>query len=119
MRIPSPSIFPLLLGLILIVTSQGDDGSCSGMTPCDTAGATCTQGTESCCGETYPSLHCNCADDDGSGDLVWNCIATDYCFLPCDMRDPAPAPAEVPGDGATDSLPDSLSTIDEETEDQT
>lgn len=43
--------------------------------------ADCSWGTETCCGTTYPSYGCDCADG------TWACFATDACFiLSCEGR---------------------------------
>lgn len=58
-----------------------DAGACPDAAPfsgtCEGA-LHCEYGTESCCGETYPSLVCNCV----SGD--WQCFNTDACLIPAD-----------------------------------
>lgn len=48
--------------------SHGDSASC-------TPGLTCTYGTETCCGQTYPSLVCTC---NAAGEEA--CHNTDACF---------------------------------------
>lgn len=45
------------------------DGTCSG-------NLTCTYGTETCCGMTYPSTVCNCKNG------RFQCYATDACLIP-------------------------------------
>jgi hypothetical protein len=53
-------------------------GSCAGIAP----GTECTWGSETCCGETYPSTQCTCFGSD------WACLATDACFIrSCEGRD--------------------------------
>lgn len=60
--------------------------------------ARCEYGTESCCGQTYPSLVCTCADG------RWACHSTDACFKPaCPDVVADPGAADLPG---TDVGPD-------------
>jgi len=81
-----------------------------------TGSASCEFGTESCCGETHPSLVCSCSGG------TWACYYTDACLVPfCGDAGPNPdggpgldggpgmdgAPACVPADagGPTDGGP--------------
>jgi len=47
-------------------------------------GLTCNWGTESCCGNTYASIQCNCEQDMPGGESSWMCLQTERCFAPCD-----------------------------------
>ncbi len=49
--------------------SWPDSGS-----PCEPEGVTCAYGSETCCGETYPSYVCRCAGG------IFGCIYTDACM---------------------------------------
>eukprot|EP00984_Skeletonema_dohrnii_P000765 scaffold221_cov113-Skeletonema_dohrnii-CCMP3373.AAC.9 len=62
---------------------------CSPGGACSTEGSSCSEGTETCCGETYDSLKCDCFG--GS----WMCMATDACMFPscCQAGPPKDKPA--------------------------
>lgn len=56
---------------------------------CSTEGSSCSEGTETCCGQTYDSLKCECSG--GS----WMCFHTDACMFPscCATGPPEDKPA--------------------------
>mmetsp|Transcript_7826 Transcript_7826/g.15970 ORF Transcript_7826/g.15970 Transcript_7826/m.15970 type:complete len:821 (+) Transcript_7826:147-2609(+) len=62
---------------------------CSPGGACSTEGSSCSEGTETCCGETYDSLKCDCFG--GS----WMCLQTDACMFPscCQAGPPKDKPA--------------------------
>lgn len=73
-----------------------DGGACPPDVPIGKACAgnlTCTYGTETCCGHTYPSTVCDCMN--GS----FGCYATDACMIPPDACEDAGPPPQVPCGG--------------------
>jgi len=74
-----------------------DPKSCDPFAPCSQEGSTCSKGTESCCGQTFPSMDCQC-EDDGTGKLHYACAFTEACMVPpCCMNGPpvgTPPPSE-------------------------
>lgn len=60
------------------------NGACEGELSCE-------YGTETCCGETFPSTVCHCSGG------IWACLATDACYRPVDSC----------GDAGTDAGNDS------------
>ncbi len=77
------------------ITTTGGDGQqqqqqCSSGAKCFEAGSICTEGTETCCGETHDSLMCECSDD-GNGGLSYDCHFTDACTKPSCCRGPPPS----------------------------
>jgi len=56
---------------------------------CFEEGATCADGKESCCGETFDSLVCDCEFG------AWVCMATDACFAPA-CEEPTTEPVAPP-----------------------
>ncbi len=73
-----------------------DGSTCEPNAACSTEGSICTSGEETCCGKTYASLECECANTNGK--LVNMCRTTDACSLPCADQLPAeqlPPPTEV------------------------
>lgn len=96
------------LGLFLLASvASANDGlralaspKCPKKSPLDSNGnakcsdgLTCTYGEESCCGETFDSLVCDCFDGE------WACRNTDACFRPACLRCPVDEP--VAGDMCT------------------
>jgi len=71
---------------------------CSPGSSCATEGSSCSMGTETCCGQTYDSLKCNCSDG------IWMCHIAEACMLPCAptfsptkrTRQPTPLPSQNP-----------------------
>lgn len=82
--------------------------SCSPNSPCSEEGSVCTEGTETCCGQTFPSLQCDCADS-GGGKLEYMCMYTDACMVPnCKTDSPVTSPAtpvidNIPASGSEDA----------------
>jgi len=72
---------------------QPEEISCSPGGVCSTEGSSCSVGNETCCGETFPSLTCDCMG--GS----WMCINTDACMFPscCRSGPPENQPPPSPG----------------------
>ena len=65
-----------------------EEPSCDANAPCEVEGSVCASGTESCCGETYDSLECECMPNE-DGKPTWACYATEACFLPsCENDEP-------------------------------
>ena len=62
---------------------------CSPGGACSAEGSSCSEGTETCCGQTYDSLKCDCVG--GS----WMCMHTDSCLFPscCAAGPPKDKPA--------------------------
>ena len=57
---------------------------------CYVEGSLCTDGTETCCGQTYDSLLCDCvsADGDGGKGFQYMCVNLDACTdKSCDVID--------------------------------
>jgi len=79
----------------VIDTSVGEveTAVCAPLTACTVEGATCTEGTETCCGETYPALECTCETVPDGSKLAWTCKATDSCLLPCETLAPVATPS--------------------------
>ncbi len=50
---------------------------CSPGGKCSVEGSSCGVGKETCCGQTYDSLKCECSS--GS----WMCLVADACMMPC------------------------------------
>eukprot|EP00579_Thalassiosira_antarctica_P022282 CAMPEP_0201987656 /NCGR_PEP_ID=MMETSP0904-20121228/91909_1 /ASSEMBLY_ACC=CAM_ASM_000553 /TAXON_ID=420261 /ORGANISM="Thalassiosira antarctica, Strain CCMP982" /LENGTH=1137 /DNA_ID=CAMNT_0048541777 /DNA_START=72 /DNA_END=3485 /DNA_ORIENTATION=- len=71
--------------------------SCDSFAACYEEGSTCARGTESCCGDTYDSLKCDCANIDGS--LQYMCFFTDACLRPSCCGSGPPADKPPPADG--------------------
>lgn len=69
---------------------------CAPNAGCAAEGSTCTSGEETCCGETYPSMKCECSDMNGSGKLAYLCRVTDACLLPCADQLPEQLPEQLP-----------------------
>lgn len=57
-------------------TALSSTETCGSGLTCTEAGSTCSVGDETCCGETYPSMQCEC---DGS---QYFCFYTDACMMP-------------------------------------
>ena len=58
------------------ISSLVQEEVCTPGGQCSEEGSSCTEGTETCCGETFPSLECDCMG--GS----WMCRSTDACMVP-------------------------------------
>ena len=54
---------------------------CSPGGKCSEEGSSCGVGKETCCGQTYDSLKCECSS--GS----WMCLVTEACMMPCAPTD--------------------------------
>jgi len=92
-----------------------DGSTCEPNAACSAEGSTCTSGEETCCGRTYPSIECECADMNENGRLAYMCRATEACFLPCADFLPEQLPAEqlpAPPDVTTTSATDASATTD-------
>lgn len=76
-------------------TVQEED--CISGATCYEEGSTCTDGsTESCCGETFDSFVCDCANVD-DGKLQFMCRYTDSCFAPsCETLNPSSLSTATP-----------------------
>ena len=69
---------------------------CSPGDKCSVEGSSCSVGTETCCGQTYDSLKCECSKG------LWLCLVTEACMLPCSptfapttvTRQPTPLPSK-------------------------
>lgn len=75
-------------GLTTVAPSR--PSTCAPNAECFRAGATCASGEESCCGKTYNSMECECADM-GGGKLQYMCRATDACNIPSCPEELPPA----------------------------
>eukprot|EP00984_Skeletonema_dohrnii_P036621 scaffold37797_cov244-Skeletonema_dohrnii-CCMP3373.AAC.1 len=72
--------------------------TCSPGGKCSVEGSSCSVGTETCCGQTYDSLKCECSKG------LWLCLVTEACMLPCSptfapttvTRQPTPLPSKDP-----------------------
>jgi len=69
--------------------------TCKANSPCSEEGARCTKGTESCCGETFDSMVCDCTRNQND-DLEYLCYITDACFVPWCERTSTPTPKPTP-----------------------
>jgi hypothetical protein len=69
-----------------------EETSCSPGGVCSTEGSSCSEGTETCCGQTFSSLICDCMG--GS----WMCLHTDACLFPscCQSGPPENQPPPSP-----------------------
>ena len=91
----------LLLPEKKITSNSSINDRCASGAPCSKEGLRCNDGTtESCCGETFYSFVCDCANVDGK--LWYTCIHTDVCFDPsCESyspttSDPTLRPSKAP-----------------------
>ena len=95
----------------VIVKIDDDDSRCAPNAACNVLGSTCASGKESCCGETYNSMECECADMRGDGKLQYLCLATDACMLPCEVTQPElPVLIQVP----STAVPEVIVKIDDD-----
>jgi hypothetical protein len=62
-----------------------EEAQCKPGAKCFEAGSQCTDGSETCCGETHDSLKCTCTND-GIGGLTYMCYSTDACMMPSCCR---------------------------------
>jgi hypothetical protein len=64
--------------------AQSSTELCAPSAYCTAEGSKCTEGEETCCGVTYPSLECECADfrDNSDNPLKYLCHYSDACLLP-------------------------------------
>lgn len=73
---------------------------------CYEEGSFCNRGTESCCGKTYDSFHCDCERVGESGELVYACYYTDACLRPsCETSSPTVAGSTESSPNPTPSVP--------------
>jgi len=90
-------------GLPTLIDATQAVESCTPGGACSEAGSSCSDGTETCCGQTYPSLQCDCTDN-GNGVLEYMCMATDSCMLPSCCQDGPPIGMPPPSEGTCDSM---------------
>ena len=65
--------------------AQSSTESCAPNAYCTVEGSKCTDGEETCCGVTHPSLECECADFGGDPDnpqFQYLCHFLDACLFP-------------------------------------
>ena len=91
------------------------EGTCDIGASCSELGSVCTSGSETCCGQTYPSLRCECIDPSGNGLLQYdNCLFTDSCLYPSCCMDGPPAGMPDPSAGTCSFMGASCDTGIEE-----
>jgi len=76
-------------------SALADTRSCDVGLSCFEDGSRCTDGTtESCCGETFDSFVCDCANVDGN--LKYMCFFTDACLIQSCETFATPTPSKAP-----------------------
>lgn len=79
-----------------------DDPSCQPNAECFSEGSTCSVGEETCCGQTFESMKCECANTNGN--LEYICMYTDAClYPPCCLSGP-PANENPPVSGTCEFM---------------
>jgi len=66
--------------------------------PCSEVGTSCSIGTESCCGQIFDSMTCDCARM-GDGTLQYMCMYTEACMVPPCCMNGSPEGMPPPADG--------------------
>lgn len=86
---PTPS--PSRARSVAVPLSQASAAVCNDGAKCTMEGSRCTDGTtEACCGETFDSFVCDCANVNGN--MKYVCVLTDACLAPSCETSETPVP---------------------------